>query len=205
MIEMTDIPLTLKVQEAKLLILDAYKTYPRIAIANSLGKDSMVLSHLAIELHIHEIVALSDTEFEHTYEFLNLVQHDKMEIWNFVNDGDCCCCERKVAVIKEAVADLDCLITGVRNTEGITRAEFQAVESQPGLTKINPLVNWTELDIWRYTAQYGVPVNPMYRFGYRSLGCKNCSSPEEWNESERAGRWRGDEREECGMHTENLK
>ena len=76
------------------------------------------------------------------------------------------------------------------------------------MAKIDPILEFTELDVWRYTAINEIPVNPKYREGFRSLGCAVCTVPEE-DESypERHGRWKGTVRErgECGIHTQTLK
>ena len=107
-----------------------------------------------------------------------------------------------------ALKHYDAWLSGVRRTEGITRANFLPIEEKNGLTKINPILDFTEVDIWRYLALHQVPINPMYAKGYRSLSCSLCSSPEvDEKETEREGRWKGtpDARGECGIHTRPLR
>lgn len=123
---------------------------------------------------------------------------------------DKCCRLLKVEPTKEAVKNLDAWITGLRKTEGQTRKDYGEIEydrSGPGLVKINPILEFTELDIWRYLAMNNIPVNPLYKEGYRSLGCEPCSIIVGDGELERAGRWRGTSKcgGECGIHTKNLK
>ena len=120
---------------------------------------------------------------------------------------DECCRLLKVEPTKEAVKDLDAWITGLRKTEGQIREDYQEVEAKGGLVKINPLLQFTELDIWRYLAMNSIKVNPLYKKGYRSLGCEPCSIIVSDKEPERAGRWQGTSKcgGECGIHTRILK
>lgn len=203
-----------KIRAAQKLIKEAIAKYPRIAVGCSFGKDSMVLLHLCrkIKKDIPVFSVLANTEFPETFKFKDkVVKNWKLNYTEYVFEqpegvGENCCATPKVDKTKEAVANLDAWIAGIRRTEGITRANFQPIEEANGLTKINPLLDWTELDIWRYTAYKRIPVNPMYKKGFRSLGCKFCSSRERSeNEVERAGRWRGLNKQECGIHTQALK
>lgn len=120
---------------------------------------------------------------------------------------DLCCKLLKVDPTKEAVKDLDAWVTGLRSTEGYTREDYKEVEEKGGLIKINPILDWTELDIWRYLAINQIPVNPLYAQGYRSLGCAPCSKIIGDDQLERAGRWQNTSKcgGECGIHTQPLK
>ncbi len=203
-----------KVEDAKKLIRESIAIYPKIILGSSFGKDSMVTLHLALSVKpdIPVFSILANTEFPETYAFaeemvrkyeLNYTPHIFEQV-----QGKKCCGEPKVEKTREALKDYDAWISGVRKTEGITRANFNPVEEKNGLTKINPILEFTELDIWRYLALNEVPVNPKYKEGYRSLGCSLCSFPEEdESESERAGRWKGtaDACGECGIHTHPLR
>lgn len=206
-----------KVSRAKQLIKESYKKYPDIILGCSFGKDSMTTLHLVLDVVGHQIpvfAIMANTEFQETYDFANKIAKD----WNLnyreyrfdQEDGGAekCCGKPKVEKTKEAVKDVSAWISGVRSTEGITRADFKEIEERGGLVKINPIVDFTELDIWRYLALNNIPINPKYKEGYRSLGCALCSSPEEIeSESERAGRWKGTSKEcgECGIHVANLR
>ena len=125
----------------------------------------------------------------------------------YETNPDECCRILKVEPTKEAVKDLDAWITGLRNTEGQIREDYREVEVKGGLIKINPILQFTELDIWRYLAMNSIKVNPLYKKGYRSLGCEPCSIIVSDNEPERAGRWQGTSKcgGECGIHTRILK
>ena len=203
-----------KVTHARRLIDESIQQSPRIALGCSFGKDSMVTLHLALSVwpEIPVFAVLADTEFPETYAFANdvVTRYDlNYTEHRFGQDPiGKCCGNPKVEKTREALAKYDAWITGLRKTEGITRTGFESVEIQSGLVKINPILEFTELDIWRYLALNQVPINPMYGRGYRSLGCERCSSPEEHEcDSERAGRWRGtpDACGECGIHTESLR
>lgn len=206
-----------KVNRAKMLVKESYEKYPNIILGCSFGKDSMVTLHLVLDALGHKNIPvfgiMANTEFQETYDFAN----DIAKNWelnyteyrfNQEGDGENCCATPKVQATKDALKDVSAWISGVRRTEGITRTDFQEIEERGGLVKINPIVDFTELDIWRYLALNEVPVNPKYKEGYRSLGCSLCSAPEEdENETERAGRWKGTSKAcgECGIHTAILR
>jgi len=204
-----------KVEDAKKLIREALDRYPNIILGSSFGKDSMVTLHLALSVdpNIPVFSILASTEFPETYAFAKEMAK-KYNIKNYKEyvfdqqEGEKCCGKPKVEATKLALKDYDAWISGVRRTEGITRANFEPVETKNGLVKVNPILDFTELDIWRYLALNQVPINPMYKQGYRSLGCKLCSFPEEnETETERAGRWKGTPNAcgECGIHTQPLR
>lgn len=203
-----------KLEQSRKLIKESIKKYQKINLGCSFGKDSMVLLHLtlSIEPNIPIFSILSDTEFPETYDFVRAVTikyHLNYTEYLFSQrEGEKCCGAPKVEMAKEALKNYDAWISGVRRTEGITRANFEPVEEKDGLTKINPILDFTEIDIWRYLALHQVPINPMYAKGYRSLGCLRCSYPEaDECETERAGRWKGtaDACGECGIHTHSLR
>ena len=120
-------------------------------------------------------------------------------------DPDECCRILKVDPTKAAVSELDAWITGLRNTEGRTREDYEEVEEKGGLIKINPILTFTETDVWKYMATRGIEAHPWYRLNYRSLGCAPCSNP--GGELERDGRWQDTSKcgGECGIHTQTLK
>ena len=122
---------------------------------------------------------------------------------------DLCCDILKVEPVKRAIEEMGvtCWVTGLRCTEGRTRTDFQEVEERDkGLIKLNPILIWKEREVWQYLALYGVSVNPLYKEGYRSLGCAPCSKITN-DDNERAGRWIGTSKcgGECGIHTRPLK
>lgn len=203
-----------KVEKARDLIRESIKKYPKICLGSSFGKDSMVLLHLTLSVFpgIAVFALLSDTEFPETYEFVREVvvrYHLNYTEYSYKQrKGEKCCGAPKVEMAKIALKPYDAWLSGVRKTEGITRANFDYIEKRGDLVKINPILDFTEVDIWRYLALNEAPINPIYKKGYRSLSCSLCSAVEiDESETEREGRWKGtpDHRGECGIHTHCLK
>jgi len=210
-----------KIEHAKSLIREAIERYPRIAVAASWGKDSMVLLHLArqVKPDIPIFTVITPFHPKETLEFKDqIIKEWKLNVREYRSnqkpipdlwktDPDECCRIFKVEPTKEAVKDLDAWISGLRRSEGSTRVACREIEKRGSIVKINPILEWTELDVWRYSALYDVPQNPLYKRGYRSLGCAPCSSIVSDEEPERAGRWRGTSKcgGECGIHTKILK
>jgi len=127
-------------------------------------------------------------------------------------DPDLCCRLLKVVPVRSALMRLGLLawFSGLRNSEGYTRRYVTEIEKiSDRETKINPLLSWTEEEIWRYLKNNNIPVHPWYKKKYadgrriRSLGCKPCTVPIFDHESERDGRWRKTLKKggECGIHS----
>lgn len=125
---------------------------------------------------------------------------------------DRCCELLKVEPAKEAVKNFDAWVCGLRNTEGRTRKDYKEIEFR-GLVKVNPILNWTEEEVWKYLEAKGVELHPWYNLVFpdgrrvRSLGCEPCTVPVYGWQEERAGRWNGTSKcgGECGIHTRRLK
>ncbi len=238
-----------KIKHAQELIEHAVMNYPRIAVACSFGKDSMVTVHLAREVDpdIEIFSVMTQYKPRETFDYLRLMdkkmnlgttvymvadsipevlQDGSLEVIllpaeEFVQkasqvetetgqaiyrtDPDECCRLLKVEPTKVAVSDLDAWITGLRCTEGRTREDYEEVEEKGGLIKINPILTFTEAEVWRYMSTRGIEPHPWYGKGYRSLGCAPCSGP--GGELERDCRWKDTSKcgGECGIHTQRLK
>jgi phosphoadenosine phosphosulfate reductase len=110
-----------------------------------------------------------------------------------------CCGEAKVAALERALAGAGGWITGIRREQSPTRAGAQPVERDEGrgLWKYNPLVDWTERDVWLRIAERDLPYHPLHDAGYDSIGCAPCTQPG----AGREGRWAGSAKLECGLHT----
>ncbi|HEY3758924.1 MAG TPA: phosphoadenylyl-sulfate reductase [Solirubrobacteraceae bacterium] len=113
-----------------------------------------------------------------------------------------CCSQAKVAALRRALAGADAWITGIRREQGPTRADAQPIERDEArnILKYNPLVSWTEKDLWRRIHERELPYNPLHDRGYASIGCAPCTQPG----SGREGRWAGTEKTECGLHVESV-
>lgn len=116
-----------------------------------------------------------------------------------------CCRIRKVEPLRRALAGKGGWITGLRRAQSVTRTGLAAIEldqANGGLLKINPLLNWSDEQIWDYAKEHRLPVNRLHRQGYPSIGCAPCTRPIRKGEHPRAGRWwwENPEHKECGLH-----
>lgn len=122
------------------------------------------------------------------------------QLWK--REPDRCCELRKVAPLRAALAHCAAWVSGIRRDQTPERAHVRCVERDLkfGVIKINPLVAWTHDDVWAYVYAHDVPVNPLHERGYPSIGCEPCTSAIVPGEHLRAGRWRGANKTECGLH-----
>jgi phosphoadenosine phosphosulfate reductase len=115
-----------------------------------------------------------------------------------------CCKVRKIEPLLRALSSLDVWICGLRQEQSVTRTGVQAVEWDEAnqLLKINPLVHWTEQEVWDYIKIHHVPFNILHKKGFPSIGCQPCTRAIEEGEDIRAGRWwwESPEHKECGLH-----
>lgn len=116
-----------------------------------------------------------------------------------------CCHIRKVEPLGRALKGLNGWVTGMRQEQSVTRTELQAIgrdELNGGILKINPLKDWSEEQILRYSRDNNLPVNRLLTQGYRSIGCAPCTRAVQPREDARAGRWwwENPEHKECGLH-----
>ncbi len=212
-----------KVERSLQLIREAYKKYGNgLVVANSLGKDSVAVWDLAKRVNPRISGFIITTRFKpkETVNFMNqgVARYPELKVYRsdvkipdelYRTDPDRCCDILKVEPVKRAVEEMKvtCWVTGLRCTEGRTRTDFKEVEERDkGLIKLNPILIWKEREVWQYLALYEVKVNPLYKEGYRSLGCSPCTKITN-EDNERAGRWIGTSKcgGECGIHTRPLK
>ncbi len=114
---------------------------------------------------------------------------------------DACCALRKTEVLETALDGFDAWITGRKRFQSGTRAEVEFFEAEGGhRLKINPLAHWARDDLEDYIVNNRLPLHPLVAKGYPSIGCAPCTSPVKEGEDPRAGRWRGTEKTECGIH-----
>ncbi len=152
---------------------------------------------------IENLSALYGVKFERRATALSLdaqaTEHGA-ELWT--RRPDECCRLRKVEPLRVMLAGLRAWITAIRRDQTPARAGAGIVERDAkfGLIKINPLAAWSARDVWEYIAAHDVPYNPLYDFGFSSIGCAPCTTPVRIGEDPRAGRWRGANKTECGLH-----
>jgi phosphoadenosine phosphosulfate reductase len=128
------------------------------------------------------------------------------ELWK--RDPDLCCTARKVLPLRGKLEELSCWLTGLRRQQSAARAEVQIVElyhldEETGreIVKVNPMAQWSREQIWTHIKKYKIPYNPLHDQGYRSIGCMTCTRKITEGQDERAGRWTGFKKVECGIHT----
>jgi phosphoadenosine phosphosulfate reductase len=123
-----------------------------------------------------------------------------------VDDPNLCCYLHKVEPMQRGLKDMQAWISGIRRDQTSVRAHARILELQDdGLLKINPLLNWTKEDVHKYSQEHRLPAHPLYQQGYRSIGCAPCTVAIGVNDDERAGRWSGRGKIECGLHTSMFK
>ena len=128
------------------------------------------------------------------------------ELWK--NNPDLCCTIRKVLPLRDKLSGLNCWITGLRREQSNTRSaigilELYAFDEATGrdIVKLNPMAKWSRDAVWKYLREHKIPYNPLQDQGYRSIGCQPCTRRTASGEDERAGRWTGFNKVECGIHT----
>lgn len=125
------------------------------------------------------------------------------ELYN--RDPDRCCAMRKVEPLQRKLAGLNGWIAGLRRDQSGTRAGVRVVDAYRtnggrAVAKVNPLAAWTRKQVWDYIVENGLPYNSLMDQGYSSIGCRPCTQPAAAGADERAGRWAGTSKTECGMH-----
>jgi len=115
---------------------------------------------------------------------------------------DQCCHDRKMIPLRRAVVGYDAWISAIRRDQTADRGRADVVQwdAKFSLVKVNPLLGWTKKDVWSFIVKHDVPYNPLHDQGYPSIGCQPCTRPVTDGEDERAGRWAGTVKKECGLH-----
>jgi phosphoadenosine phosphosulfate reductase len=188
---------------------------PRLAFATGFGAEGCVIIDLIAREQLPIEIFTLDTGvlFPETYALWKALEAkygitirgvapvETIErLWE--TDADRCCDLRKVQPLRAALAGYGGWITAIRRDQTPDRASAAVVEADAkfGLLKINPLVRWTHDDVWGHLFAHDVPTNPLHQQGYPSIGCQPCTSPIVPGENLRAGRWRGAQKTECGLH-----
>jgi phosphoadenosine phosphosulfate reductase len=121
----------------------------------------------------------------------------------YERDPDRCCGDRKITVLKRTVRGFHAWMSGIRRDQSPHRAAAPIVgwDRKFGLVKVSPLANWTKQDVWKRITDEDIPYNPLHDQGYPSIGCWPCTRAVLFSDDERAGRWSGTAKTECGLHT----
>ena len=119
------------------------------------------------------------------------------------SNPDQCCFDRKIRVLQQAVVGMHAWMSGIRRDQSPDRAQAPIVgwDKRFSLVKISPLAKMTKAEIWKRILEEGIPYNPLHDQGYPSIGCWPCTRKVVPGEDERAGRWSGMEKTECGLHS----
>jgi phosphoadenosine phosphosulfate reductase len=211
-----------QLKASSLLRLAIEDLYPgRIALVSSFGADAAALLHMVAQIdkatpvvfvdtgqHFPETLAYRDEVVAHLGLANIIVAEPKAETvmeedperFLFASDPDRCCEIRKVRPLAEAMEGYDAWITGRKGFQTAIRASLPLFEAEGERIKINPLVGWSASDVLKYIAEAGLPRHPLVAKGFPSIGCLPCTSPVKPGEDERAGRWRGRGKVECGIH-----
>ncbi|MEL6240387.1 MAG: phosphoadenylyl-sulfate reductase [Pseudomonadota bacterium] len=204
----------------------AFDAIPNLALVSSFGAESVVLLHLAAVARREVPVLFIDTEmlFAETLAYQQEIA-ERLRLQNVqiiraptirdhdpdgtlhLRNPDTCCHLRKTAPLQEALMPFDGWITGRKRYQSGRRAnlDFFEVEDGRGRIKVNPLARWSPQDIQDYMTENRLPRHPLVAQGYPSIGCTPCTSPVAKGEEPRAGRWRGQDKDECGIHFVNGK
>ena len=193
----------------------------RIAVVSSFGSESAVLLHLVAQFDPSVPVIFTDTGkmFSETLAYRNtLVARLRLTDVRTIHpdptllaardpagerhvyDPDGCCDLRKVGPLARALAPFDAWVSGRKSFQSGTRRALPRIEEDAGRLKINPLADWTKGDLDAWFADHDLPRHPLEAQGYPSIGCAPCTSQVRPGEDARAGRWRGFDKVECGIH-----
>jgi phosphoadenosine phosphosulfate reductase len=206
----------------------AYEEFgQKLVLTCSWQKQSSVLVHMVSEFGLDVDVVELDTHlfFRESYdtrerlveryglklirpEIITVAEQHRREgpnLWE--RDPDRCCHIRKVEPLLAALEPYDAWVSGIRRDQSPSRAGTPKVQwsERYGVWKIHPLADWDEKHVWAYIAVNEIPSNPLHEAGYRSIGCIPCTRPTRPDEEERAGRWAGSDKLECGIHVETTE
>ncbi|QQS51464.1 MAG: phosphoadenylyl-sulfate reductase [Bacteroidota bacterium] len=220
----------LKDKSAEEILTFFIKQYDgRVGLATSLGAEDQVLTDMIAAIDPATKIFTLDTGrvFPETYQTLEetnkrygihievyFPKSDRVEemvnakginlFYESIENRKLCCQIRKIEPLKRALADIDVWVTGLRKDQSVTRFFTPLVEYDEGnqVLKVNPLLAWSEKDVWRYIKEKNVPYNVLHDKGFPSIGCQPCTRAIEKGEDVRAGRWWWElpEHKECGLH-----
>ena len=192
-----------------------------LALVSSFGAESVVLLHLVSRVDPSTPVLFLETGmlFAETLRYqqrvaetlgltdVRLIRPDNADLFLHDPDGDLhgrdpetCCALRKVKPLELALQPFEGWITGRKRHQNRDRAALDLFEVDAGKLKVNPLARWTREDVSAYMDTHDLPRHPLVAQGYASLGCAPCTTKVAPGEDPRAGRWRDQDKTECGIH-----
>jgi phosphoadenosine phosphosulfate reductase len=197
--------------------------YPRLTMGTAFGPEGNCIIHMLAEIEPRVRIFNLETgyQFPETLELRERIKQKygieveyirpeaSVEAYEAEHGGplyvirpDQCCHDRKIIPLRRAAVGYDAWISAIRKDQTGERAKASVVQwdAKFGLVKINPLLEWTKKDVWAFIVKHDVPYNPLHDLGYPSIGCWPCTASVGEGEDERAGRWRGTGKKECGLH-----
>jgi phosphoadenosine phosphosulfate reductase len=218
-----------KIEQTLSVMRDAVRDFSPVTFANSLGAEDMVLTDLIAKNQLNISLFSLDTGRlpAETYDLMqtlrsrysvalqvyfpaaaaveNYVAKNGINgFYDSVENRKACCHVRKVEPLKRALAGRGAWITGMRRDQAVTRGslEVSSFDADHGLQKCNPLLDWTNAEVWQYIQQNDVPYNKMHDRFYPSIGCAPCTRAVTPGEDIRSGRWwwESADGKECGLH-----
>jgi phosphoadenosine phosphosulfate reductase len=200
----------------------------RFTMATAFGPEGMVLIHMLAEIAPATSIFNLDTgyQFRETLELRERVRErygievelkrpeltvEEYESLNggpvYRTDPNRCCADRKLAVLKKAILGMEAWASAIRREQTPDRAQSPIVgwDKKFGLVKVSPLANWTKSQVWKMITDHSIPYNPLHDKGYPSIGCWPCTRAVLGGEDDRAGRWSGFAKTECGLHSVESK
>ncbi|MFM7129428.1 MAG: phosphoadenylyl-sulfate reductase [bacterium] len=198
--------------------------FPRLTMATAFGAEGCAIIHMLAEIEPRVRVFNLDTgyQFRETLDLRDRIAsrygievemvrpETTIEEYESIHGGplyqthpDRCCHDRKILPLRRAIQGYDAWISSIRADQSNDRAATPKVgwDKKFNLVKINPLLSWTKKDVWTFIVEKNVPYNPLHDVGYPSIGCWPCTQPVTDGQDERAGRWAGKAKTECGLHS----
>jgi phosphoadenosine phosphosulfate reductase len=199
--------------------------HPRLLMATAFGAEGCCILHMLAEIEPATKVINLETgyQFPETLELRERIKerygieveyiHPEMTVAEYeaehggplyVHRPDQCCHDRKILPLRRAVERIRPLawVSAIRQDQTADRAAAGVVQWDPKfqLVKVNPLLGWTKKDVWKFITDHDVPYNPLHDRDYPSIGCWPCTRAVGPGEDDRAGRWAGKVKKECGLH-----
>ncbi len=201
----------------------------KAVFSSSLGAEDQVITHMLMQIDKNASIFTLDTGrmFPETYELIertearygfriqvffpdykaveHMVQTRGINLFfHSIENRKMCCHIRKIEPLKRALKGKEVWITGLRREQSPTRQDMQYAEWDPAnrIIKVNPLLDWTEQQVWDYIRENKIPYNTLHDKGFPSIGCQPCTRAVEPGEDVRAGRWwwENPDTKECGLH-----
>ncbi|MFP6751128.1 MAG: phosphoadenylyl-sulfate reductase [Pirellulaceae bacterium] len=197
---------------------------PHFAMATAFGPEGMTLIHMLAEIAPQTPIFNLETgyQFPETLELreqvkdrygievqyirpeLDVTQYEALHGGPlYVRNPNQCCLDRKVKLLEQVAGGLDAWSSAIRRDQSADRAKAPIVgwDNKFHLVKVSPLANSTKKQVWEMIVKEQIPYNPLHDQGYQSIGCQPCTRAVIFGEDERAGRWSGQLKTECGLHS----